>query len=58
MPGPSSKEKILEWEKRVHDQKESGLTIAKWCQLNQIRPHVFDYWKKKLSSYPKLDRSI
>jgi hypothetical protein len=57
MPLPSSPDKRLEWENRLRQQKESGLSIERWCRENQIIPSAFYYWKYRL--YPKrsLDRS-
>ena len=53
---PRSNEKKLEWEERVRKQRESGLSIARWCQENHIMKSTFSYWRDKLS--PKtLDQS-
>ena len=51
MPIPTSEEKKLEWKNRIEEQRQSGLSIEKWCLKNQIRPHTFQYWKDKL--FPK-----
>ena len=47
----SSSTKKLEWENRLFQQKESGLSIERWCRENQIASNLFHYWKTKL--YPK-----
>lgn len=52
MPAPTSEEKKLEWKNRIEQQRQSGLTIEKWCLQNQIRSCTFHYWKDKLSSKP------
>jgi hypothetical protein len=49
MPKPTSPEKQLEWKGLIQKQQASGLSIDKWCLQNQIIPHVFHYWKSKLS---------
>ena len=48
MPKPLPPEKQLEWNKIIEEQKISGLSIEKWCNQNQIRPHAFYYWRDKL----------
>jgi len=56
MSKPLSPEQRLEWEARIRKQKESGLSLDRWCKENQIRPHAFYYWKKRLFPKP-LNRS-
>jgi hypothetical protein len=51
MPIPASEEKQLEWKNLIEQQRQSGLSIEKWCLQNQIRPYNFHYWKEKL--FPK-----
>lgn len=51
MPIPTSEEKKLEWENLIEQQRQSGLSVDKWCLQNQIRPSTFQYWKDKL--FPK-----
>ena len=51
MPTPASEAKQLEWKNIIEQQRQSGLSVGKWCQQNQIRPHTFRYWKEKL--FPK-----
>ena len=48
MPSPASEDKQLEWKNLIKQQRQSDLSIEKWCQQNQIRPHTFHYWKDKL----------
>ena len=40
--------KRLEWKKRICCQRESGLSIERWCRENKIAPHLFYYWKARL----------
>ena len=35
------------WNERLQNQKESSLTIATWCEQNQIAQSQFYYWQKK-----------
>lgn len=49
MPKPTSPEKKLEWHENIRKQRESGLSIQKWCDENRIPVHIFHYWKKRLS---------
>lgn len=52
MPRPTSEDKKLEWKNLIEQQRQSGLSIDRWCQQNQIQPHTFHYWKDKLFSKP------
>ena len=35
------------WKERVEDFKSSGLSIKKWCELNNIKYYQMLYWIKK-----------
>jgi hypothetical protein len=47
MPTPASEEKRLEWKNLIEQQRQSSLSINKWCQQNQISQTTFHYWKDK-----------
>lgn len=47
MPNPASEDKQLEWKNLIEQQRQSGLSIKKWCLQKQIRPSTFYYWKDK-----------
>ena len=51
MGSPLSSEKKLAWGENLRKQKESGLSIDRWCNENQIRTYTFRYWKERL--FPK-----
>lgn len=36
------------WAKRVLTCRESGLSVAEWCDENNIKPHTFYSWQRKL----------
>lgn len=38
------------WESRIADQRSSGLSVSKWCEAHQVKPHQFHYWSRKLTS--------
>lgn len=40
--------KIQRWSKIIHDCQNSGLTIAKWCEQNNITPSNYYYWLKRV----------
>ena len=46
----ASPEKVAEWKRNIERQSKSGLSIEKWCRENQLKAHVFHYWKVKLFS--------
>jgi transposase-like protein len=52
-----TKEQVDAWKERILQQRESGLSISSWCTDNQITPHVFYYWKRRLSQEPVLKES-
>ena len=33
------------WNNRFQDQAQSGLSVKKWCILNNISIHAYNYWK-------------
>ena len=33
------------WNDRFQDQAQSGLSVKKWCILNNISIHAYNYWK-------------
>ena len=37
------------WQERLQHQKNSDLTVAAWCEQNQIAQSQFYYWQKKLT---------
>ena len=51
MPRPLSETKKLEWKRLIEEQRQSGFSIEKWCQQQNLVPHTFHYWKDKL--FPK-----
>lgn len=51
MPRPASEAKKLEWNRLIEEQRQSGLSIEKWCRQKNLTPHTFHYWKDKL--FPK-----
>ena len=50
MSTPVSDEKHLKWKNLIEQQRQSGLSVDKWCLQNQIRSSTFQYWKDKLFS--------
>ena len=51
MTKPASEDKKLEWKNLIEKQRQSGLSVEKWCLQNQVRPHTFRYWRDNL--FPK-----
>lgn len=42
--------KIEEWEKKLTEQENSGLTQATWCKNKALSMSKFRYWKRKLDN--------
>lgn len=57
MPKPISEEKKIEWETKIRLQRESGLSIERWCRQNQSTPCSFYYWRDRLFPKTQLTRS-
>jgi len=57
MPRPALPEKKIEWEDKLRKQRESGLSIERWCHENQIPKHTFYYWRDKLHPKTPLNHS-
>lgn len=51
MPIQASEEKRREWKNLIEKQRQSGLSVKKWCLQNQIRFSAFYYWQDRL--FPK-----
>ena len=39
---------LNEWALRFADQKSSGLSVAEWCEQNNLSRYKFFYWKRQL----------
>jgi len=48
MGKPISQKQRQAWAEKILCQKQSGLSIDRWCKNNQIAPHLFHYWKRRL----------
>lgn len=40
--------KRAEWQKRLDDFENSGLTVAEFCSRADVTPHTFYYWNRQL----------
>lgn len=40
--------KMKEWSSVLAAQRASGLSVTKWCQVNNYNKDKFFYWKRKL----------
>lgn len=40
--------KLNEWASCFADQKSSGLSVAEWCERNNLSQYKFFYWKRQL----------
>ena len=43
--------KLEAWATRFAEQNASGLTVADWCQQNNISRNSCFYWERKLNEY-------
>ena len=40
--------RLAEWSQRIIDRKNSGLTIAQWCDQNGFTKDTYHYWQKRV----------
>lgn len=45
-----SANKKLKWKSLIEEQRQSGLSIKKWCERQNLMPNTFHYWKTRLFS--------
>jgi transposase-like protein len=57
MPQLVSEENKQKWMSIVHEQRQSGLSIAEWCRQKDVAVHTFYYWRDKFFPKSQLDRS-
>ena len=41
-----------QWRRRLKRQRESGLSIAEFCRRENVLPHGFHVWRRKLRKAP------
>lgn len=56
MPQSQSEERRQAWEEKIRNQRDSGLSITRWCRENQIATQTFYAWRAKLYPKPALGR--
>lgn len=46
------------WERRIKEQKASGITEQAWCKQNQLTKHTYYYWHKRIcvASNPPIEK--
>ena len=59
MPRTRSEETRQQWKETILNQLKSGLSVACWCDQNNLSLDAFGYWKRVLfpKSKPTLERS-
>ncbi len=48
--------KSRDWEQKIHKQKQSGLSVSRWCRENQVPYNAFIYWKRRFVRVVPLER--
>lgn len=49
MSSPTYSTRSRDWEQKIQKQKQSGLSVFRWCQENQVTYNAFVYWKRRFS---------
>ena len=47
-----------EWQRRICEWKESGLTQVEYCNQNELKTSAFLYWRKKFSKKEPTEASF
>lgn len=47
-----TKSKAQIWRERVEEQVRSGKSVRVFCEVRQLKPHAFFYWRKKFRDKP------
>jgi hypothetical protein len=56
MSCPAVSNKSRDWEQKIQKQKQSGLSVSRWCRENQVSYNTFIYWKRRLVRVALLER--
>lgn len=40
--------RLEQWTKLIQNCKASCMTINEWCELNNVSPHAYYYWLRKI----------
>lgn len=51
-------EKLLLWEQRIKDCRNSKLSVASWCAQHQISQATYYYWHKKVTHKNNFDDNM
>lgn len=44
-----------QWTERIQSWRDSGVTQLSFCEKNDIKPHQFWYWKRKIEGPAKVE---
>ena len=53
MKQKSSQDLSTYWQEHIENCSQSGLSQAVYCRKNQLKPHRYSYWKRKLAKLPQ-----
>lgn len=48
--------KTHSWEKKLQQQRSSGMSMTRWCRKNEIPYNTFAYWKRRLGQQKEIHR--
>jgi len=51
----SSQEKRKQWQAHFAAQRESGLSVQRYCDKHQLKKHQFIYYKQQLKDEPSIE---
>ncbi len=49
MKQESSQDLSKYWQEHIDNCRQSGFSQAVYCRKNQLKPHRYSYWKRKLA---------
>ena len=45
------RQRLLEWSQRVAECRQSGMSVARWCQEHSITPKTYYTWQKRVFAF-------
>lgn len=54
----SKTEDIVLWEQKIKERTENGMSVSKWCKINEISTNKYHYWNRKISKNQQSDNRI
>jgi hypothetical protein len=54
----STTEDLVLWKQRIKERTESGMSVSKWCKINEISKTKYHYWNHKIIKTQQSDSKM